>query len=161
MQEEQKARSLLAALLRQVVKPEHAVLPQVQAVLELCEKQKRKPSFKELSDLLHLVASSYAEVFIIVDALDECKATELPPFISELQRLQSKLPAVRVMATARPQVVSDVELVNAVHLDIFARRDDLERFIQGQSGRLSKQVQRDATLMEEVVSGIVAAADGM
>ncbi len=75
MREEQTKETLLAGLLRQLVKHKHSELEHVQALYKNCKNVGRRPSFSELSRLLRNVARSYSTTFIVLNALDECDDT--------------------------------------------------------------------------------------
>ncbi len=155
------ARSRLAGLVRQLLKPEHAMSQQVRALHEQCRLASRAASFSELSHLLECSTAAYPAAFILIDALDECERAEWPPLLSEIRRLQARLPHVRLMVTLRPQVAFDDVFADAVRLEIRANSQDLELYINGQVPRLSKHVERTPGLRDDVVQGIIKAADGM
>jgi Cdc6-like AAA superfamily ATPase len=161
MREEQTKEKLLAGLLRQLVKPKHSESDRVQALYELCKNAKRRPSFSELSGLLQHVAGTYSKMFIVIDALDECESKDWSPLITELRRLQTQLPALRLMVTFRQHVKITEEFTDAVTFEIRAHSWDLEHYIKGHMPRLSKHVEETAGLREEVIEAIVKAADGM
>ncbi len=161
MQEEQNARTFLADLVKQLAKQKHTQSRRVKALVEVCARAKRKPSLIELADLLRRVTKKYTDVFIAVDALDECQSAEWPQLISTLQQLQARVPAVRVMVTARPQLMLGTEFRDAVRTDICAHAVDLRQYIDSQVSRLSKHVVRTAGIKEVVTQGIIQAANGM
>ncbi len=97
----------------------------------------------------------------MVDALDECRSAEWPQLISCLQHLQARLPAVRVMVTARPQLALGEEFKGTVRFDICAHDVDLRQYVHCQISRLSKHVVRTAGFQEVVTQGIIDAANGM
>jgi hypothetical protein len=161
MQEEQSALSLLASLLRQLVTQDHASSHYMQTQLQKGKDQKRQPLFNEVASMLQYVAGSYREVFIVVDALDECATTERSELLSQLSLLQEQLSAVRVMITFRPPVTPEERFSRVVELEISAHAEDLRRFICGQKKKLSKVVGQNPGLMDDVVRGIVRGSDGM
>ncbi len=84
MREEQTKETILAGLIRQLVKHKHSELEHVQTLYEQCKNVGRRPSFSELSSLLRDVACSYSTAFIVLDALDECDDSVWSAFITEL-----------------------------------------------------------------------------
>ncbi len=161
MRAEQTKEKLLAALLRQLVKPEHSASEKLETLFEQCEKAKRRPTFSELTGLLQYVAGTYSEVFVVVDALDECDAKEWCPIISELRHMQSLLPALKLLITFRPHVTITEDFTEAATMEICADSWDLEHYVNEQIPNLSKHVEENVSLREEVIQGIVKAADGM
>jgi Cdc6-like AAA superfamily ATPase len=161
MREQQNARNLLAGLLKQLVGREHSLSPPVQDLFARCEGGRRQPTFRELSSLLHEVASTYRTSFILIDALDECDSAEWSALLSELHHLQALLPSVRLMVTFRPHVTLGIEFTGALILKICASNHDIEIYIKGQLSRLSKFVQLTAGLSAEITHGVITSADGM
>jgi hypothetical protein len=158
---EQTKEKMLAALLRQLVRREHSVSEKLQTLLDQCKKASRRPTFAELTGLLQHVAGTYSKVFLVVDALDECDVTEWSPLISELRHMQRLLPALRLLTTFRPHVTVTQDFTEAVTLPIRADTWDLEHYVNERVPHLSKHVGENLSLREEVIQGIVKAADGM
>jgi Cdc6-like AAA superfamily ATPase len=161
MREEQTKEKLLAGLLRQLINHQHAEWEKIQAFYGRCKSAGRRPSFSELSGLLQRVAGTYSRVFIVLDALDECEDTERLPLLSELRRLQPLLPSLKLMFTFRPHVDVTDTFTAAVTCEIRADFWDLEHYISEQLPRLSSHVKQTAGLRDEVIQGIIKAADGM
>jgi hypothetical protein len=161
MQEEQSREKLVAALLRQLVKREQLESEKVHSIYEECKSAKRRPNLKELASMLQHVAGSFSKAFVIVDALDECVGMEWSPLASELRGLQALCPALRLMLTFRPHVTIAEKMGEATTLHILADPNDLKHYVTMQLWRLSKHVTETAELRQEVVKGIVDAADGM
>ena len=98
----QSLENVVASLLRQVVS-QKSVLPT--SLVELYTKlgeQKRKPPIQDLERILLHICQDFDQVFIAIDALDECdEATRrkyILPFLAALQ----KIPRVRLFVTSRP-----------------------------------------------------------
>jgi hypothetical protein len=161
MQEEQTKEKLVAGLFRQLVKREQIESETVHLIYEECKSAKRRPNLKELAAMLQHVAGAFAKVFVIVDALDECVGMERLPLVSELRDLQALVPTLRLMLTFRPHVTIADEMGEATILNIRADPSDLKHYVTMQLWRLSKHVTETAELRQEVVKGIVDAADGM
>jgi hypothetical protein len=161
MQEEQTKEKLLAGLLRQLVKRTHWGSEKLQTFHEQYKNAGKRPSFNDMVILFHHVAGTLSNLFVVVDALDECEGTNWSPLISELRRLQSLVPVLRLMITFRPHIAVAEELADAATLNIRADRGDLEHYVKMQLPRLSKHVTETANLREEVIKGIVDASDGM
>ncbi len=161
MREEQTKEKLLAGLVRHILKYEHSLSERLRTLHMRCVMEMRRPTFSELSSVLHFVASTYSSVFIAIDALDECASTQWRPLISEIRRLQDIHLGVRLMATFRPQIDFDDQHLNGEQLEIRATDLDLERFIHSNVSLLSKHVEETPALKKDVVQSIIKAADGM
>jgi hypothetical protein len=161
MREEQTKEKLLAGLLRQLVKRKHSQSERLKAVHERCKNAGRRPSSSNLFDMLQYVAGIYFRIFVVVDALDECDSTVQSPLLSELRRLQTLLPKLRVMVTFRPHVTVAEEFTDAVNFEISASSWDLEHYVAGHMSQLSKRVGDTPGLGDQIIQRIVEAADGM
>jgi len=90
-----------------------------------------QPALQEVSDILRLEIDDFSKVFIVLDALDECTATNNASgtLLGELQLLQPKL---RLMVTGRPFAEKNMFLFNAYStVPIRARSTDIEKFVHG------------------------------
>jgi Cdc6-like AAA superfamily ATPase len=161
IREEQTEEKLLAALLRQLVKPKHSESERFRTLYETCKRAERGPVFSELSSLLGEVTATYSTVYIVVDALDECEGTMWSTFLTEIQRVQALIPILKLMTTFRPHVAVAKELPETKRIEIRADSRDLERYVTEHISRLSKSIHETEGLQKEVVDGIVIAADGM
>jgi Cdc6-like AAA superfamily ATPase len=161
MREQQTKSNLLAALHRQLVTYEHTVSEHAQHLLGQCERADIQPTFGRLSSLLQHVVGSYAQVYIVINALNKCASAEWQPVMAELQCLQALHPTVRLMVTFRPQVVFESDFVDSDELEIRASSWDLQQFIEGRMSLLSKQVMKTPSLRDDVLRSIIHAADGM
>jgi hypothetical protein len=75
-QDEQKAGDLLANLLRQLVQGWLSLLEDVKSIYDKHKDKHTRPSFEESLKALHSVTAMYSRAFIVVDALDECQASD-------------------------------------------------------------------------------------
>jgi len=159
----QASSSLIASLLRQLVELKEEI-PEV--ILESYkQRQKRKLRLKahEYVDLLHSVATSFSRVFIVVDALDECDEANgsRGRLISDLEGLP---PTVQVLHTSRFLPDLERRFVAACQVEIQASDEDVRTYLRNrieQEGRLSKHVQADASLGDDIVAAIAGKVKGM
>jgi hypothetical protein len=89
--DKQKAQDLLASLLKQL--SHRSSLPDsVKSLYDKHRDKRTRPSIDEVSRALQSVAAIYSRVFIIVDALDECQASDgcRARFLTEIFSLQTK-----------------------------------------------------------------------
>src|SRR5271154_6255999 len=90
--EEQKPADLLSSLLKQLVQEQSPVPESVKSLYQRHESKRTRPSFGEISKVLHSVVAEYSRMFIIIDALDECQVLNggRRQFLSEIFSLQTK-----------------------------------------------------------------------
>ncbi|KAK0705591.1 hypothetical protein B0H67DRAFT_498874, partial [Lasiosphaeris hirsuta] len=155
-QEEQKADSLLANLLKQLAGRQPALPERVIRTIE------RNPSSNEIQRTFQSVVAGYPRVFIVVDALDECQASDgcRIRLLSELFNVQNRY-GVNVLVTSRfiPEIM--YQFKGYIHLEIRATREDVERYVGGHLEQLRPFVQRNQQLQGEIKTKISDAVDGM
>ncbi|RMJ13402.1 hypothetical protein CDV36_006950 [Fusarium kuroshium] len=162
-QDDQKLTDLLACILRQSIQHLDRIPDSVNALEAKCKTDSnRRPSLDELLRALQAVATGFSRVFVVVDALDECQASEgcRAHLLSELFKLQAKC-GVNIFVTSRfiPDIVDMFE--NGTTLEIRASNEDVERYVKGRIEHLQPFVRRNKQLQEEIKVGISTAVDGM
>ena len=104
----------------------------------------------------------YSRVFIVIDALDECRLSDgsRTRLLSELFALQANSGA-NFFATSRfiPEITEKFE--GSPSLEIHAREEDVRRYLGSRISNFPAFVQRNADLQEEIKTKIVKAVDGM
>ena len=157
-QQDQTLENLLASILKQLVYLE-PTLPK--AVIDLYEKHQdgqTKFILRHVRDALHVVIKALPQVFILIDALDECLVTQqLMETVFSLQNCG----VVQILATSR-FVPSIVQLVDTFQrLEIRASVEDVKTYLQSQMSHMPSFVTRNSTLQEQIRDAIVESADGM
>jgi len=164
---QQSTRDLLASLLRQIAQ-HNSTLPVISDALRLLHerymKKQSRPSVDILSKMLHSIVSAYSQVFICVDALDECQTTDgcRAQFLTELLSLQRDC-RVNLFATSRwiPDIADCFAPEDALTVEIRAKAEDVRRYTNSRLPRLPGFVTRSPQLQEEIKLGIEKAVDGM
>jgi hypothetical protein len=164
-QDEQTAEHLIASLLKQLACRLSSLPGAVKALYDRHAARGLRPSLGALAEALRCVAAMYEEkVFIVVDALDECKATDgtrenLMRMLLSLQSADSL--KVNLLTTSRS--ISDVERQHASvpRLEVRATKGDIQQYVQGHMSELKPFVARRQDLQKEIVTGISDAVDGM
>jgi len=132
-QYEQKPADLLASLLKQLVQEQSSVPESVKSLYQRHESKRTRPSFGEISKVLHSVVAEYSRMFIIIDALDECQVLNggRRQFLSEIFSLQTKTRA-NLFTTSRfiPEITNDFQ--GSISLEIRASDQDMQE-ISGRS----------------------------
>jgi hypothetical protein len=128
-----KPVAILRSILQHVIQRREGGLSN--ETFELYKKHMRRgtqPALQEVSDILRLEIDDFSKVFIVLDALDECTATDNASarlLLAELQLLQPKL---RLMVTGRPFAEKNMSLFNAYGtVPVRARSTDIEKFVHG------------------------------
>lgn len=161
-QDEQKVDDLLASILRQLVQSQPS---QPSAANDLYDKHKTKqtrPSLEEISATLQSVAAKYSRIFIIVDALDECRAVDgcWQRFLGEIFSLQTKTKANLLMTSRYSPEITEM-FQQSMIIKISASDEDVGRYLDSHMSKLPPFVRRDFSLQEEIKVDIIKATHGM
>ena len=161
-QDEQKVDDLLASLLKQLAESQPSLPDTVKDLYDRHKTKRTRPSLNEISRSLQVVTTIHSRVFIIVDALDECQASNScrPKFLSSIFDLQAKTGA-NLFATSRfiPEITEKFN--NSMHLEIRASNQDVQKYLNGHMSQLPRCVLRSSELQEEIKAKVIMAVDGM
>lgn len=161
-QSEQTLEDLLASLLKQLAQARPSLPQSVRSLHDRCRSKRTRPSIDDISTVLQSVAAEYSRVFILVDALDECRVNDScrAKLLSQLSELQTKCSA-NLFATSRfiPDITMRFE--RDLWLEIRANEQDVQGYVKGHIDELPHFVQRDPDLQQEISSKIVKAVDGL
>ena len=160
--EKQTVTNLLSCLVRQLLiqKPQ-SVLREAAALYESHHSAGTSPSVVEYINVLEAAVSRLATLYIVIDALDECSDEHggRKTLISELSRLKLQL-----LVTSRDLPSIRRQLQDAIHLDVFAREDDILNYIGtriANSEQLSAHVAKDEQLKDVIRTTVASRAGGM
>ncbi|XTI90461.1 hypothetical protein V2W45_1188742, partial [Cenococcum geophilum] len=158
--QEQKAINLFSALLKQLAQTSLTPEP-VKVLYKQHQQRQTRPSIDEILKTLHAVIQNHTQVFIIVDALDECQ--EGPEYRDALLVGLRSLPApqTRLMVTSRPIPKITQEFQNSSTLEIKAREDNIRLFVESQTARLPACVLRNQNLKQLIITQITDHVEGM
>ena len=152
--DQQSLRHALETVLRQVV----TVLPKIPDSVESLFAY--TPSTHEIGSALRELLKDCKQLTIVIDALDECHDHIRADILSWIADLQSSL-AVRFLATTRDFHANTSHLIFRCQpmLEVKASRHDLELYTRSRATGLRAKAPSD--LIENLINGVVAAADGM
>jgi hypothetical protein len=154
---EQTVPNLIASLLKQIVQPSPTISEQVKSLYTYHKNRGTRPVLDEVVKVLGSEIMTYSRVFVVVDALDECREDDSTR--AKLMKLLLSLPKnTSVMVTSRnlPSIAQDFG--GAERLDIRAIDDDVTTYIKN---RLSVAPRHLKKLQETIVSKIVDNINGM
>ncbi|RBR10782.1 uncharacterized protein FIESC28_09313 [Fusarium coffeatum] len=158
---QQRATDILSSLLRQLAQTQSPLPTSVQDLYKGHERFRTQPTLKQISEALSLVAGEFSKVYIVIDALDECNATDNTrvTVLREIYRLQKHM-TVNIFATSRPNKEVSNVFGGSLTLDITATDDDVRMYLDTQIS-LQESLIIDNPLKAEIKDKIVAIADGM
>ena len=156
--------ALLSSLLRQLIEQ----TPRAESIAELStiltENAKyRDPTEAELFTWVCTVSKDFNNVYIFVDALDECPELSRDALLLRLQQF-SQLGQTRLFLTSRPNIDIKSRLQSMSHIEIAASALDVEAYLNSEiqkSSRLALFIRKDPGLKQEIVDCVIGKAHGM
>ncbi|KGO67653.1 hypothetical protein PITC_064160 [Penicillium italicum] len=121
-----------------------------------------RPSLGEIRATLHSVGSLYSKIFIIIDALDECRTVGdgVDMFIREIFDFQADVNA-NLFATSRPIQNIESKFQKATRLEIRANAEDVKWYIEKRLQDCQFLGSQSTALREQIKLTITKAVDGM
>lgn len=164
-QEKQSAKNLVGSLVRQVAHRKRTLSDDITGLYHKHTPKGSQPTTEELSNLLHSEITHLSEVFILVDAMDECsvKNDTRDKLLTTLQRLL-EMPNVRLMITSRPVASIEAYLQGMAYLEIRAADEDIRKYVENRipkERRLIPYVRGDDAFRISIIDTIIAKAQGM
>jgi len=97
----------------------------------------RGPRLPDLMKMLRITIASLPQVFICLDALDECLPKHLPDLLASLRDIVRESPKTRIFLTGRPHVTQDIQryFPEVVVIPISPNTDDIRNFLEMKLGR--------------------------
>jgi hypothetical protein len=157
--DEQTVDRLLSSFLKQLSERLPTIPGEVSDLYNQHKTGRTRPSLEEISRTLHSVAIKYSSVFILVDALDECRGLERNKFILEIFSLQARC-GINIFATSRINGEIERLFSDAISLEIRARDHDLGIYLDERLRLQQLDVLDDNTKIE-IKRTVVDASGGM
>ena len=132
-QQEQTITNIMGAILKQLVG--RGGIPNY--LRDAFQKGKREfggrgPRLADLMGMLKIAIASLPQVFICLDALDECLPRHLPELLESLRDIAQESPRTRIFLTGRPYVREDVlrYFTKAIVIPISPNSDDIRNYVE-------------------------------
>ncbi|KAL2832131.1 hypothetical protein BDW59DRAFT_181455 [Aspergillus cavernicola] len=158
--QEQSLQALLAAVLRQLV---HQCPEPPSSVIELHTTHtanQSQPLLEEITSVLADVMRKFPEVFLVVDALDECPEDAARVLLSNL-RDQQRSTGMKLLTTSRPTINFGEFFEEYESMEIQAMEHDVKAVLDSLIIKLPRLVREDKHLQDKIKTSIVEAVDGM
>ena len=86
----------------------------------------------DLMGMLRTAIASLSQVFICIDALDECLPKHLPELLKSLRDIVRESPTTRIFLTGRPHVREDIlrYLTKVIVIPISPNKDDIRNYLE-------------------------------
>ena len=158
---EQTFEQLQLSILRQLAQSSPKI---PEALISLYRKQHmKKPSAEQVAQTIENIALTCEEVFLIIDALDECQEEKQCrlKFLKYIFQLQQAVPQTKTFATSRfiPEICNFFE--ECPTIEITASTEDVRKVLDARIAELPGFVQQNVELQEAIKSTIAEAVDGM
>ena len=163
----QTTKYFVGAIVRQLVERTAVIPDYVRNLYKDHRGKGTNPTLTEYLNLLRLLAKECSDVYIVIDALDECVEEDGQPIWSELIiRLQEYMVNLNLLYTSRDMDTRNTAEIfrNSTVIPIRATETDIRTYAteQLQSKNVLLQFCReDPTLQEDILQAVVSNADGM
>lgn len=158
-QSQQSLRNLAASLLKQLVQG-HPLPAEVRELYHQSAHGQNQPCLEDCVKVLHSTARDIEKLYIVIDALDECRKAVVESFLTEIAKLDAPY-GVNLFATSRffPDIASGFD--NSIRLDIRAAEEDVRLYVESRLPQLQAFVARDTVLRNQIRDAVTEAVDGM
>ena len=133
-QQEQTVANIMGAVLKQLVVGRGGIPDYLREEFEKGQKEfgGRGLRLAELIGFLKIAIASLPQVFICLDAMDECLPKHLPELLSSLRDIVRESPGTRIFLTGRPHVREDIQryFSRVVVIPINPNRDDIRNYVE-------------------------------
>lgn len=170
-QDDQQINKILATLIRQLLRGLSRVPESVRNLYETHHGQDATPSTEQLREVLMSLTQEYNQVYIVVDALDECldttnTRTSLLDSLFEAQQWPKT--SVGLLATSRSVPEVEARFQTALRVEIRAHEEDIHQYLSQHINELKVDPQKELELAgvkmpvrEAILARITHLADGM
>ena len=157
-QQEQTATNIMGGVMKQLVSrggiPNH-----LREAFQKGQKEYggRGLRLAELMGMLKTTIASLPQVFICLDALDECLPKYLPELLESLRDILRESPRTKVFLTGRPHVAEDVKryFPKAVVIPISPNPDDIRNYVEMKLDRDTEPEAMNKDLRADIVRVIL------
>lgn len=149
--------------MKQLVQDQQLISPNIRSLYDTHVNRLTSPTPTELLGALESEIRAFSNVFVVVDALDECSEDDNKR-ANLLAALLSLPKTVKLLVTSRPLPTIETDLEGIARLDIYANDKDVRMYIEGRiphEKRLARHIRKDPNLGEILVETIVKSAKGM
>ena len=149
--QEQTVINIMGAILR------HVAGRDIPDDIRKAFREGRRPLLADLKRMLRIAIHSLPQVFICIDALDECLPKDLPGLLGSLSDIVRESPSTRVFLTGRPHVSEVVQryFAKAVAIPVSPNPDDIRSYVVMRLDRDDVPEAMDNGLRAEIVKIIL------
>ncbi|KAH0538033.1 hypothetical protein FGG08_005345 [Glutinoglossum americanum] len=161
-EDEQTLEQVISSLLKQLLLQLEELPAPVKQLFDRSVMKGQIPQVSELQELLLSTAKRFDAVYLVIDALDECKAGDCrSELLSALQQFEISM---KLLVTSRPHPEDlNESLGHALQVKLEAVESDISDFVYKklENRKTKKILGKDEKLKEDIVTSIVDGAHGM
>lgn len=163
----QTPASFLSIIIKQLCRRKTVLSEPLKALHKECSRNDRKPKLAELQDQFRAIVGTFDEVFLVIDALDECSKEvrqQLLPYICSLfDQCPGKLKA---FVTSRPELDIERAFTSAgfpmIKVEATKIEEDIAAYVRYELvHRIHEYCDIDLALREEIIDILVSQSGGM
>lgn len=157
----------VGAIVRQLVERKAVIPDYVRSLYGNHRGKGTNPTLTEYLELLRLLAKECSEVYIVIDALDECVEKGGQPIWSDLIiKVQACMVNLTLLYTSRDMDIRHIAGIfrNSTVIPIRATETDIRTYAREQlqsKNDLLQVCRQDPTLQEKILQAVVSKAEGM
>ena len=163
-QQEQTITNIMGAILKQLV-GRGGIQDYVREAFREAQKEfgGRGLRLADLTRMLKIAIASLHQVFICIDALDECLPKYLPDLLESLRDIVRECPKTRIFLTGRPHIREDVQryFSNMVVRPITPNTADIRNYVKMRLDRDAEPEAMSNDLRVDIVSVILEKVSDM
>ena len=161
----QTVEYFIGVIVRQLLERRKDIPPKVRTLYDNYHGKDRTPTCEEYLDVLRDLGKEYAEIYIVVDALDECIDRSGQAIWADLlSKLEASANNLRLLYTSRNIEDASGILGRSARIDVRASEKDIENFVLAQlqsQQHLLRFCRQCSTLQDEILQAIVPKSGGM
>ena len=159
---EQTPIQILSSLLKQLLLEVNGLPAPVKQLFDRSIMKGQTPQVNELQELLLSITKEFNAVYLVIDALDECKDSDCRSEV--LRAFQAFQASMKLLVTSRPHLEDlNDSLAHAYQVKLRAVESDIRDYVYKklETRKIKKILGKDEGLKEEIVTSIVNGAHGM
>ena len=157
-QQEQTTTNIMGAIIKQLV-GRGGIPDDLREAFQKAKKEfgGRRPRLADLMEMLKIAIASLPQIFICLDALDECLPRYLPDLLESLRDIVRESPRTRIFLTGRPHVREDVlrYFTKAVVIPISPSSHDIRNYVEMRLNRDNEPEAMSNNLRADIVGVIL------
>ena len=157
-QQEQTSTNMIGAILKQLV-GRGGIPKEVREAFQKAKKEfgGRGLLLAEMMGMLRIALASMSQVFICIDALDECLPKHLPELLESLRDIVQESPRTRIFLTGRPHIAGAIQryFTKAIVIPVSPNTNDIRNYLEMKLDRDDEPEAMDSNLRADIVKVIL------